>query len=118
MPDAEVRVRRARYAVLAAQHQGLEAGLAARPGDESVLQAPLDLGGGEAGDLTQLVLHGELLDLLDGVEALLGVQGLGQQGMQGRAQQQQRPHHDRRREQHHPGPQVEPGEAEAAQCYP
>jgi hypothetical protein len=38
--------------------------------------------------------------------------------MQGRAEQQQRPHHDRRREQHHPGPQVEPGEAEAAQSYP
>jgi hypothetical protein len=115
---AEVLVGGPRGPVLALQDQGLEAGLAARAGDQPLLQAALDLGGGQARDLTQVVLAGELEDLLDRVVALLGVQGLGQQRMQGRAEQQQRPHHDRRREQHHPGPQVEPGEAEAAQSYP
>jgi hypothetical protein len=38
--------------------------------------------------------------------------------VQGGTEQQQRPHHDRRGEQHHPGAQVETGEAEAASGYP
>ena len=87
-------------------------------GDQPVLEPLLDLPGVEAGDVTDQVRAGEVPDLLGRLEAVLAVQRLGQQGVQGGPEQQQRPDHDRRREQHHPGPQVEPGEAEAAQSYP
>src|SRR5215217_4574688 len=83
--EAEVVVGGLLGPVLALQDQGLEAGLAAGAGGQPLLQPGLDLGGGQAGDLTQVVLPGELEDLLDRVVVLLGVEGLGQQRIQGRA---------------------------------
>ena len=118
MLGAQVSVRVGLDPVEAAQDQALEAGLAALAGDQPVLEPLLDLPGVEAGDVTDRVRDGEVPDLFGRLEAVLAVQLLGQQRMQGGPEQQQRPDHDRRREQHHPGPQVEPGEAEAAQSYP
>jgi hypothetical protein len=104
-----------------AEDHRLEAGLASRAPGQVVAEPLLGLGGGQAGGVAEhggRGLEGEEPHLLDGVVALLGVQGVGQQRVQGGAEQQQRPHHDRRGEQHHPGSQVEPGQPEATPCYP